>query len=122
MKLEAFLRKLDDDPASVSLDEALATVDEHYEFTPCGYSVGGMRFDGVKLRSCQLYAFGLLHRLSKDQMLACFGTHYRKDVLEHPQGTDHQTVRLFLKHGWAGLKMDCMPLKARSAAARSDER
>jgi 3-hydroxyisobutyrate dehydrogenase-like beta-hydroxyacid dehydrogenase len=115
MKLDAFLKQLNDDPASVTLDMALSTVGENYEFTPCGYTLGGVRFEADKTRSCQLYAFGLLHKLTRQQTLACFGHHYHDDVLKNPQGTDHQTVRLFMKYGWDGLKLDAMPLKARAA-------
>jgi len=116
MKLDAFLKKLNDDPEAVTFDEALATVGEHYRLTPCGYTLAGVRFDVDQVhRSCQLYAFGILHKLSKEQTLACFGEHYREDVLKHPQGSDHQTVRLFMQVGWEGLKLDSpMPLKART--------
>jgi hypothetical protein len=119
MKLDAFLKKLNDDPTSITLDDTLATIAEAYEFTPFGYTLGGVRFESHQVhRSCQLYAFAQLNRLSEAQTLACFGAYYHQDVLQHPDGTDHKTVRLFMKHGWAGLALDGMPLKARRGAPR----
>jgi hypothetical protein len=75
IKLEALLKKLDDESASVSLDDLLSTVREYYEFSPCGYSLGGVRYEADKTHSCRLHAFGVLHKLTKEQTLACFGVH-----------------------------------------------
>lgn len=112
MNLQAFLNQLATDPASVTLDAALAVIAAHYDVDPCGYTLAGVRFEPDRAwRSCQLYAFGLLHHLPKEQTLACFGHHYQVDVLGDPEGTDHQTVRLFLKHGWDALTLDAMPLR-----------
>ena len=33
-----------------------------------------------------------------------FGDYYRKDVLEHPDGTDHANIRAFMEVGWDGVK------------------
>jgi HopJ type III effector protein len=44
-----------------------------------------------------------LQRFTKEETLACFGAYYRKDVLEHPAGTDHGNIRNFMKFGWDGV-------------------
>jgi hypothetical protein len=38
--------------------------------------------------------------------LACFGSYYRKDVLENPNGTDHQNIRNFMNRGWEGISFE----------------
>ena len=50
-----------------------------------------------------LFAFAQKQQLSEAQTLACFGDYYRKDVLENPQGEDHQNIRQFMKSGWFGI-------------------
>jgi hypothetical protein len=114
MKLGEFLKKLNDEPASIALCETLDTIAELYEFTPVGFSNGEMRNEaGEAIRSCMLYAFARDQKLSEAQTLACFGEHYR-EVLMDPQGTAHRTIRIFMKSGWGGVAFDSMPLKART--------
>jgi len=113
MRLNQFLDRLKGDPGSILLDEALDTIGELYEFTPVGFSNGEMRNEaGEAVRSCMLYAFGKLQNLSESQTLVCFGEHYR-EVLSDPHGTAHRTIRIFMRSGWARVKFDSMPLKAR---------
>ena len=64
----------------------------------------------VSPRACGHAAFALLNQLSEQQTLACFGAYYRDDVLKHPEATDHQNIRNFMKTGWAGVKFESMPL------------
>jgi hypothetical protein len=54
--------------------------------------------------SCKLFSFARLNKLSPQQTLHCFGAYYRDDVLKHPEGTDHQNIRNFIKTGWAGIE------------------
>jgi hypothetical protein len=44
--------------------------------------------------------------LGKKETLACFGSYYTKDVLENPNGTDHQNIRNFMIGGWDGISFD----------------
>ena len=118
MNLDAFLKKLNDDPASVAFDDTMAVIGAHYDFTPAAFTNGDTRNEaGQNSGSCKLFAFAMLNKLSKEQTLACFGTYYRDDVLKNPQGSDHQNIRNFMKSGWEGVKFDSMPLAAKSAAA-----
>jgi len=113
MKLDTFLKKLNDDPTSVTLDDTLAAVAESYVFTPVAFTNGGVRYQaGQNIRSCQLLAFAMLHKLTKEQTLNCFGGYYREDVLKNPQGTDHEPIRNFINHGWDGVKFETTPLDA----------
>jgi hypothetical protein len=112
MKLDVFLDKLHTHPESIAFDDTMATVDVSYEFTPASFTNGDVKNEaGQNSGSCKLFAFALLNRLSEAQTLACFGAYYRDDVLKRPEGTDHQNIRNFMKHGWAGVKFDRMPLQ-----------
>jgi hypothetical protein len=114
MSIDAFLKRLNEAPESIAFNEAIAAVEAAYEFTPASFTNGDARNEaGQNSGSCKLLAFGLLNRLSEQQMLACFGAFYRDDVLKNPDGTNHQNIRSFMKHGWAGVTFDSMPLRVK---------
>jgi len=118
MNLNDFLKKLNDDPATVTFDDTMAVIAAHYDFTPAAFTNGDTRNEaGQNSGSCKLFAFAMLNKLSKEQTLACFGAYYRDDVLKNPQGSDHQNIRNFMKHGWDGVKFDSMPLAPKAASA-----
>ena len=37
---------------------------------------------------------------------ACFGAYYFEEVLENPEGTNHQNIRNFMKLGWDGIQFE----------------
>lgn len=114
MNLDVFLKKLNDNPESVTFDETMAAINASYEFTPASFTNGEVRNEaGQNSGSCKLFAFALLNQLSAEQALACFGAYYRDDVLKNPEGTDHQNIRNFMKTGWSGVKFEHMPLTAK---------
>lgn len=114
MNLDTFLKMLKDNPASVSFDDTMATINANYEFTPTAFANGETKNEaGQNSGSCKVFAFGMLNQLSEQETLACFGAYYREDVLKHPEGVDHQNIRNFMKAGWAGVKFDQMPLRAK---------
>lgn len=114
MNIDAFLKKLSDHPASVTFDDTMAVINASYEFTPASFTNGDVRNEaGQNSGSCKLFAFASLNGLSEEQTLACFGAYYRDDVLKHPEGSDHQNIRNFMKTGWSGVKFDRMPLQAK---------
>lgn len=117
MKLDAFLAKLKNAPETLMLDDTLNTIDALYEFTQVAFSNGSMHNQaGEAVRSCKLYTFASLHQLTEQHTLTCFGEHYR-EVLAEPQGTNHMTIRIFMRQGWSGLSFDGMPLKERAKLA-----
>lgn len=114
MNIEAFLKKLNDAPESVTFDDTMAVINACYDFTPAAFTNGDVRNEaGQNSGSCKLLAFAMLNGLSEEQTLACFGAYYREDVLKNPSGTDHQNIRNFLKHGWSGVKFEHTPLQAK---------
>ena len=57
---------------------------------------------GKNSGSCKLFSFAQINQLTKQQTLNCFGNYY-KDVLNTPEGNDHQNIRNFMKTGWEGI-------------------
>jgi hypothetical protein len=85
----------------------MALIDSLYEFTPTAFTNGALANDaGQNNGSCKLFSFALLHGLSPQQTLNCFGAYYRDDVLKKPGGTDHQNIRNFMNSGWAGIQFN----------------
>lgn len=107
MQLDAFLTKLTTTPDQITFAETIATVDAHYEFTPTAFRNGELEnAAGQNSGSCKLLSLAQLHNLSPEQTLQCFGDYYRTDVLQHPDATDHQNIRNFMRFGWEGVRFE----------------
>lgn len=104
MNLEQFLKKLNDQQNEIAFTETMATIEENYTFTPTTFTNGETKNKAdTNNGSCKIFAFGLLNNLNEKQTLACFGDYYRQDVLQNPEGDDHQNIRNFMKSGWSGI-------------------
>lgn len=111
MNLDTLLQSLEHTPERVEFEDTMSVIDACYDFTPTSFSNGDVSNPaGQNSGSCKLLAFARLQGLSPQKTLACFGRYYREDVLKHPQGTDHQNIRNFIKHGWPGVHFDGEPL------------
>ncbi len=112
--LEPFLKKLQECPEKVEFSDTMTTIDSLYTFTPTSFQNGKLINEaGQNSGSCKIFSFARLHNLTPEKTLACFGTYYRNDVLQHPDSNDHQNIRNFVKTGWSGIKFDSDPLKAK---------
>ncbi|MDO9105896.1 MAG: HopJ type III effector protein [Methylovulum sp.] len=119
MPLSQFLEHIKHDGV-VSFDETIAVITAHYDYQPTAFSNGLherklISMAGTNEGSCRIFAFAQLHQLSPQQTLNLFGDFYRHDVLDHPQGTDHQNIRTFMADGWAGIVFDGVVLTPRPA-------
>jgi hypothetical protein len=104
MTIDAFLHKLNNQPDAISFTDTIATVEANYQFTPTAFRNGELQnAAGQNSGSCKLFSFAKLHKLSQAQTLQCFGDYYRVDVLQHPDATDHQNIRNFIRFGWDGV-------------------
>jgi hypothetical protein len=104
MTLNEFLQKLIDNPDQIEFNDTMAVVEAHYEFIPAQFTNGDTLNEANQNNgSCKIFAFGLLNSLTESQTLSCFGQYYRDDVLGHPEATDHQNIRNFMKTGWDGI-------------------
>ena len=112
--LDTFLSNLKQNPTSVSFADTMQIIEENYQFTETEFKNGDTNnLAGQNSGSCKLFAFAQLHDLTQDQTLALFGDYYRKDVLENPNGEDHQNIRNFIKYGWQGIEFNGQALTAK---------
>ncbi len=115
MILESFLQKLKDNPENIEFDDTMGIIDSLYVFTPTSFKNDNLDNEaGQNSGSCKIFSFARIHSLTQKQTLACFGGYYRDDVVKHPESSDHQNIRNFMKTGWLGIKFDSEPLKAKT--------
>lgn len=106
-----FIQKLKQNPDKISFDETMDVIEVNYDFNPTVFNNGNLiNQSGENNGSCKLFAFAKLQGLNEQQTLDCFGLYYRHDVLQSPNGTDHQNIRNFMKSGWKGLEFENQPL------------
>ena len=104
MTIAAFLEKLKQTPEAIVFSETIATIEENYDFTPTAFENGSQHnAAGENSGSCKLFSFAEIQNISEAETLACFGAYYYEDVLQNPNGTDHQNIRNFIKTGWDGI-------------------
>ena len=115
MQLEQLIEQIKTHADSVSFEAVMEVIDAHYDYQPGAFSNG--RGDdrvhnpaGSNQGSCKIFAFARLNGLTPSQTLACFGDYYRRDVLQHPEASDHANIRHFMRHGWSGIHFDRFPL------------
>ncbi|MCQ8106393.1 HopJ type III effector protein [Methylomonas sp. SURF-2] len=118
MKLKDFIDQVVAGQA-VDFQDTMAVIAEHYDYRPCEFTNGiqqPMRnAAGQNEGSCKIFAFASLNGLDQARTLGLFGDYYRKDVLENPEGTDHQNIRTFMRDGWAGITFSAEALTPKNA-------
>jgi hypothetical protein len=117
MSLNTFLASIRNN-TPVSFNDTIAVITEHYDYQPTQFSNGLsdrtlISVAGTNEGSCKIFAFAQIHQLTEQQTLNLFGDYYRVDVLLHPDGSDHQNIRNFMRDGWAGISFNGMPLTAK---------
>ncbi len=99
-------------PGEIDFSQVIEVIDSEFDFTPTRFQNGNVVSEANQNNgSCKIFAFAKIMGLDEQQTLACFGDFYRKDVLEHPENTDHQNIRNFITYGWAGVQFDGEALK-----------
>lgn len=112
MTLTELIQQLKDSPEQVEFSHTMNVIDSLYEFTPAAFRNGEMfNARNENNGSCKLFAFARLQGLSVEETLHCFGSYYREDVLNDPQGTSHQNIRNFMQTGWSGIEYESAALK-----------
>ena len=105
--LNTLLQEIKSHPENISFSQVISTIDENFQFTPTTFKNGELtNAPNENNGSCKILAFAKNNDLSVEQTLHLFGDYYRKDVLEHPDATDHQNIRNFSKHGWEGVSFN----------------
>ena len=104
MTVDNFISKLRSNPKKVVFSETMSVIENNYVFTPTAFKNGDLQnSDAENLGSCKVFSFAVKQQLTKEETLACFGQYYFIDVLENPNGTDHQNIRNFMNTGFEGL-------------------
>ena len=107
MTIETFLNKLRSNSAELMFEDAMACIEANYDFSETAFQNGNTKNEaGQNNGSCKVFAFGKLNDLNPSETLSCFGQYYRIDVLENPDGEDHQNIRNFMEHGWDGIHFE----------------
>jgi len=106
------LQQLQSSPETIDFKEVIAYIDENYDFTPTKFTNGNtVNEAGENNGSCKIFSFAKINNFLKDETLALFGDFYRTDVLNNPEGSDHQNIRNFQQFGWDGISFDGEALK-----------
>ena len=106
------LEQLEKSSETIIFKDVIAYIDENYDFAPTKFTNGNTINEANQNNgSCKVFSFAQLKNLSKEQTLWLFGEFYREDVLNNPDGTDHQNIRNFMKFGWDGISFDGEALK-----------
>lgn len=107
MTITAFLQELQENPKSIKFQDTIQVIEANCDFTPTAFKNGNQYNNvGENSGSCKIFAFGKLNSLSKEATLACFGAYYFEDVLQNPEGTNHQNIRNFIQTGWDGIQFE----------------
>ena len=98
------IEKINNQPETVLFPEVIEYIDANYLFTPTRFTNGNTVNEANQNNgSCKIFYFAKLQQLSVEQTLNLFGDYYRIEVLQNPEGTDHQNIRNFIKYGWEGI-------------------
>lgn len=91
-------------PETIRFSEVIEYINEHYNFTPTRFTNGKTVNEANQNNgSCKIFAFAQTLGLNPTKTLHLFGDYYRVDVLQNPEGEDHQNIRNFMKFGWEGV-------------------
>ncbi len=99
------LEQLKNFPETINFNDVIVFIDENYNFKPVRFVNGSIVNEANQNNgSCKIFSFAKLNNLSEKDTLALFGDFYRNDVLQNPEGEDHQNIRNFIKYGWNGIQ------------------
>ena len=108
---KTLLEQLKSQPESVAFQDTIAVIDKEYSFTPTAFSNGTQQNQANENNgSCKILSFAQLHSVPSALVPHLFGDFYRKDVLENPEGADHQNIRQFILNGWEGVSFSAVAL------------
>lgn len=105
------IEKVKTQAESVAFSDTMAVIDNEYDFQAATFKNGEQANEaGQNNGSCKIFTFAKLHSLAAADTLQLFGDFYRVDVLQNPEGEDHQNIRQFMIHGWDGVSFESISL------------
>ncbi|WP_413668026.1 HopJ type III effector protein [Mucilaginibacter sp. Mucisp86] len=91
---------------AVTFNEVIEFIADHYLHQPTAFKNGDFYNEATQNQgSARVFAFAKIKNLTAADTLYLFAEHYRA-VLATPAGTDHQNIRQFMAHGWAGIAFE----------------
>jgi len=97
----------------LTFKEVIEFIETRYQHEPTAFKNGEAYNEATQNQgSAKVFSFAQLNNLSKEDTLYLFAEHY-KAVLNTPDGTDHQNIRQFMKHGWSGVVFEGQALLAK---------
>lgn len=86
--------------------DVLAFIEVDYTHRPTAFKNGEAYNEATQNQgSAKVFAFAKLNNLSAEDTLFLFAEHYQ-NVLDTPNDTNHQNIRQFMQHGWAGIAFE----------------
>lgn len=102
------------DAGTANFADVITYIETRYTQTPTAFKNGAQQNAETENQgSAKVFAFAQLQQLNEQQTLALFAEHYQ-NVLAHPEATDHQNIRQFMQHGWAGIEFSGNALTLKS--------
>jgi hypothetical protein len=94
---------------TILFNDVISFIDQHYEHCPTAFKNGAVFNEATQNQgSAKVFSFARLNQLGKEDTLLLFAEHYQS-VLNTPDGADHQNIRQFMQHGWAGIRFEGEP-------------
>lgn len=112
--INTFIETIKKKNEAFDFQNVISIIDANYDFTPTTFKNGHqLNNAGENNGSCKIFGFAQMHNLTTEETLSLFGGFY-KDVLQTPEGTDHQNIRNFMQFGWDGIQFEGNPLIQKS--------
>jgi hypothetical protein len=91
---------------TVPFSKVIEFIETFYQHEPTAFKHGDAYNEASQNQgSAKVFAFAQINNLSAEDTLYLFAEHYQS-VLNTPDGTDHQNIRQFMAHGWAGVAFE----------------
>ena len=91
---------------TIPFSEVLKFIDAWYQHQPTAFKNGDIYNEATQNQgSARVFSFASINNLNEQETLSLFAEHYRS-VLDHPNALEHQNIRQFMRHGWAGIKFE----------------
>lgn len=97
---------------ALSFKEVIEYIESRYQHQPTAFKNGAAYNEATQNQgSAKVFSFAQINNLSPEDTLLLFAEHYQS-VLNTPDGADHQNIRQFMQHGWAGIAFEGQALTA----------
>ena len=116
MNTQQYLAKLRSGE-DMEFSDFICLIAKEYNFITISFKNGDLNNKADENQgSAKVFCFGLLHGLSEQETLRCFGEHYQS-VLDSPaKDSSHLNIRNFILSGWQGVLIDASVLSRKASA------